>query len=115
MIAMLARVSFWIWVPVVFLASSCTVFSLWRGTDEFVGRLRCGMTRVEVATVAARYSGLNLRDDASWPPWNLIATKDDTTISLEVGPSGLRRYQVSWVDAIMHVANRPVQNLCADR
>ena len=101
-----------VWILAV--AASCGTYERWPRTEEFLGRLRCGMSEEEVASVAAGFPGLKLRDlNDDDPPWDKVAYKPQTSIALDFEQDGLRRAEVSWVDAILHAKTLPVHDFCS--
>ena len=95
-------------------AASCASYELWPKTDEFIDRLECGMSEEDVARVVAEYPGLELRDlRDDDPPWDKVAYKPQTSIALDFEAGGLRRADVSWVDAILHSKTLPVRDFCS--
>jgi len=71
------------------------------------------MNREEIEQVVARYPGLKLHvPDSNLVSWNLVAIKGDTRIKMKLEELGLRKYEISWIDTIMHVAFLPEVDLC---
>lgn len=93
-------------------AASCGSYELWPKTEEFLGRLECGMSEEEVAAIAADYPALEFKDSQRGTPWNKVAYKPQTSIALDFEEGGLRRAEVSWVDAILHAKVLPVRDFC---
>jgi len=91
---------------------SCCWFSPWPRADELLGRLRCGMSRAEVTSIAKGFRGLELHEVHHAGPGNMVAQHADTLIRLEFGDKGLVRAQISWIDAIEHRALSPVKSFC---
>lgn len=67
-------------LPVTLLASVllCCSSSKWRRADEFVSRLRCGMSKQEVAALVAEFRGLSFREVQHAQPFDFVAQKGDT-------------------------------------
>lgn len=108
--ALAAATSFWI----LAFAASCGTYEMWPKTDDFLSRLECGMSEEEVASISAEFPGLKLRDlNDDDPPWDKVAYKPQTSIALDFEQQGLRRAEVSWVDAILHAKTLPVHDFCS--
>ncbi len=73
------------------------------------------MQQERVEEVVARYRGLQLHTpEPGESEWTLVASKRTTTIKMDFGATGLRRYRISWVDTIMHSTVLPEVDLCED-
>jgi hypothetical protein len=73
------------------------------------------MTATEIRTLAER-DGLNVEvPDSNLAEWNLVATVDTTRLRMKLGPEGLERYQLSWIDTIQHSTVLPVVNVCGEK
>jgi len=91
----------------------CLTTDRWRYADSFAAQLRCGMNREEIGRVVSNYPGLELHvPDSDLASWNLIAIKGDTHIAMKLESAGLVRWQISWVDTIMHTTYLPEVDLC---
>ena len=94
------------------LATGCWQQRVWSRADEFVGRLRCGMSQAEAEQVASKYPGLKL-EVVEPQGRGLVFWKDNTMIEMKLEKNGLGSVQVSWIDTIMHVRKFPERDLCA--
>lgn len=99
-------------VMAILFAGSCSLSAKWRGTDDFVAHLRCGMSEEDVTELAASYPGLHIRRTESSQLGEMAAFKKNTRISLEFGDSGLVRTGVSWNDGILSAKYASMINLC---
>lgn len=109
------RITMFAWPLLLLLmgAGECLTSDRWRHADSFAAQLRCGMSREAIEGVVVQYSGLKLHvPDSNLASWNLVAIKGDTRIKMKLEEFGLRKYQISWVDTIMHVAFLPEVELC---
>jgi hypothetical protein len=96
------------------LTVGCWSFSKWSRTDDFVSRLRCKMSEQEIESTVRLFKNLELRKIQYEPRWTLVATEGTTAITLALDQTGLRRIQVSWIDAIEHRRFLPEKDLCND-
>lgn len=92
-------------------ASSCST-GPWRRADDFVARLRCGMTEVEVAAEAKRYRHLGLRSSDD-PDGELVAKKGQTLIAIDLESGEVQSHQVNWVSGFMRRTYRLKEDLCS--
>ncbi len=89
---------------------SCT--SRWKQTDEFVGRLRCGMTRADVEREAQRYRGTRAYDGGGGDLPDLVVEKSGTHVRCFFGPQGLRAVEVWWISEPAKMTTEPRKELC---
>jgi hypothetical protein len=103
-------------LPVVVLlvgVVGCWTRDHWGGADTFVSKLRCGMSHAEVQQVAALFPGLSVKvPESKIDDWNLLAAKDSTLIYLSLDADQLRKFQIRWVDSVMHMAKHSEVQLC---
>lgn len=98
-------------VLVTLTAASCT--SRWSRADDFVGRLRCGMTVDEVKRLAGEYGRTTVyqsRDD-DFP--ELVVKQGGTRVHCEFVRGGLQAVKVTWISRPMYVTEEPRIELCA--
>lgn len=93
-------------------AASCASHDLWPRTEEFLDRLECGMSEAEVAAIAEEFPGLEFKDSRRGTPWDKVAYKPQTSITMDFEDGGLRRAEVIWVDAILHAERLPIRDFC---
>lgn len=99
---------------VALCASKCPTYSRSGAADRVASELKCGMTATEIRTLAESY-GLNIEvPDSNRAEWNLVATVDMTRLRMKLGPAGLERYQLSWIDTIQHSTSLPAVDLCGE-
>jgi hypothetical protein len=94
------------------LTLGCCSFSKWSRADDFVAHLKCRMSEQEIDSTVKLFGNLELRRVQYDPRWTLVATRGNTMITLALDQTGLRRIQVSWIDAIEHRRYLPEMNLC---
>jgi hypothetical protein len=94
------------------LTVGCWSFSRWMRTDDFVSRLRCNMSEQEIEATVRSFKNLELNKVQYEPRWTLVATEGGTAITLALDQGGLRRIQVSWIDAVEHRRFLPEKDLC---
>ena len=107
-ISIAATLALW----VLAAAASCGSYEKWPQTDEFLQRLRCGMSEEEVASVVAEFPELEFRDSGRGAPWDKVAAKGSTTIALDFDESGLRRAEAIWVTGVLSAKASPVKDFC---
>lgn len=97
----------------VLATASCVSYEKWSQTDEFLRRLKCGMSEEEVGRVVSEFPGLQFRASQRGTPWDKVAIKDRTSIALDFDESRLRQAEVIWVDGILSAKALPVHDFCS--
>ena len=85
----------------------------WSRTDDFVSRLRCGMSESDVLAEAGRYSKVRVTRAARSDP-ELVVSKGQTQIVLGLEAGRIHDYQVSWVSSFMKRAHGLKRDLCSN-
>jgi hypothetical protein len=97
----------------VLATTSCVTYEKWPRTDEFLRRLKCGMSEQEVGRVVSEFPGLEFRDSQRGTPWDKVAIKGRTSIVLDFDESGLRQAKVVWDTGILAAKALPVYDFCS--
>jgi hypothetical protein len=70
------------------------------------------MSEQEIDSTVKHFKNLELSKVQYDPRWTLVAVEGSTMITLSLDQAGLRRVQVSWIDAIEHRRFLPEKDLC---
>src|SRR5687767_9169196 len=89
----------------VFLLFSCT--SRWEHADEFVNRLRCGMTMQDVEREARRYPGCTSYRVAGPNLPEFVVKHGGTRVQCFFDVNRLRAVRVMWISEPMKVTAEP--------
>ncbi len=100
-----------LWCGLVCVALlSCT--SRWDKADEFVGRLRCGMTVADIEREAQRYRGTKVYPVGGVNMPDLVVKEGGTYVRCFFGAQGLRAVEVHWISEPAKITAEPRKELC---
>jgi hypothetical protein len=92
----------------------CSLFCCWRWhrVDEFVGGLKCGMSRDDVRRYAENFNGTTVYDPERSNLPDLVVEHGDTHVGCYFSEGRLARVQVSWISKPTKRTMESERNLC---
>lgn len=95
------------------ICSACCAAKPWRGVDEFVAGLRCGMSEPQLQAYTREFRDVRIKKGERVLGPTLVAQRQNTLIFLWLQSDQLKSYQVTWSYPVTNQAWELKRNLCS--